>query len=929
MQGILAVQILPVQILTVQVLTVQVLSVQILTVQVSSGYPRDHRSADGPKSVATDGPTGQARGITASESPADVYLKVKLNGRVTFALMDTGCENNICGRRLIPDVDLLPTSQRLFAASGTPVTLLGQTVLNINVNGVFISVEVVVSDAVDELILGLPFLRQHACQWNFETSHLSIDGKAARLQSRPSRNQVRRIYAQRDVRIPPNHAIDVPVLITRPKPRQSAEQWAIEPKRLGEGVLSARTLVSDDAVVASVIVMNRSDHRCRVRRGTFVGEAKAVSLVDVTELSGPTGAPRGDGAATETQTLVAGSAACCEQSTEADPQEERPADVGLNDDGETSVKTANMVVTMDLIDLTNAESGGSGLEVRLNASNDFAAGTDRNDAQNVSNRLIVVDGEQCRAVGRDAGEGGLQAGNSGPQSPPTPASDAISAAETDRSSNCWTVDGELSCENLRREQGTDSVIRRMVDLLTTSNPVADWTAVTEDELEVQALFAQRQALEVREGVLYRQFQRSDGAVQHYQAVIPRSMRLAVMSHIHGSLLAGHLGKLKSGKRLMKVAYWPGWRTDVSLFIDRCEKCNRYRKNTHTRQGQLKYAGVTAPWQKVHIDLMGPFVKSHDGYSFILTVICSFTKYLIAIPLRDKSAFSVARALVRQVFLVYSPVELLVHDNGGEFCNTLQSSINQLLDIQNCRVTRYRPSANGVVERSHATLNKLFATSVNENQRNWSDCLPYVAYAYNTAYHTSTTFTPFFLMFLREPRMGIDMVSETYTAAEFSSPEEYAHVMRERMQGAYRLVHDHLKAAFARAKRRYDVRVRECQFKVGDQVWYFSPRKYRHRSPKWSLQTSGPFEVVRRVNDVNYVIRKSNRHPSFTVHIDRLRRYCASAGVDRAFPRLDVPQPDNPETHDENARGTMNGLLDSVALRSECESTSGEMINCIA
>jgi hypothetical protein len=58
------------------------------------------------------------------------------------------------------------------------------------------------------------------------------------------------------------------------------------------------------------------------------------------------------------------------------------------------------------------------------------------------------------------------------------------------------LETELSCENLRREQGTDSVIRRMVDLLTTSNPVADWSAVTEDELEVQALFAQRQALEV-------------------------------------------------------------------------------------------------------------------------------------------------------------------------------------------------------------------------------------------------------------------------------------------------------------------------------------------------------------------------------------------------------------------------------------------------
>jgi hypothetical protein len=107
----------------------------------------------------------------------------------------------------------------------------------------------------------------------------------------------------------------------------------------------------------------------------------------------------------------------------------------------------------------------------------------------------------------------------------------------------------------------------MVNMLTNNNPVADWTAVTEDKLEVQALFAQRQALKVRDGVLYRQFQRSDGTVQHYQAFIPRSLRLAVMSHIHGSLLAGHLGKLKSGKRLMKVAYWPGWRTGLSLFID--------------------------------------------------------------------------------------------------------------------------------------------------------------------------------------------------------------------------------------------------------------------------------------------------------------------------------------------------------------------------
>jgi hypothetical protein len=97
------------------------------------------------------------------------------------------------------------------------------------------------------------------------------------------------------------------------------------------------------------------------------------------------------------------------------------------------------------------------------------------------------------------------------------------------------------------------------------------------------------------------------------------------------------------------------------------------------------------------------------------------------------------------------------------------------------------------------------------------------------YRSSKTFTPFQPMFLRQPRMGIHILNETCTATEFSSPDEYAQVMRERMKSAYQIAHDHLKSVFARAKRRYDVRVRECQVKVGDRVWYFSPRKYRNRS----------------------------------------------------------------------------------------------------
>jgi hypothetical protein len=154
----------------------------------------------------------------------------------------------------------------------------------------------------------------------------------------------------------------------------------------------------------------------------------------------------------------------------------------------------------------------------------------------------------CRVVGSDAGEGGLQAGGSGPQSPPTPAPETSSVADASRL-DCWVEGDELSPECLNRGQADDRAIQRVVSLLTDSSSAADWSALTADELKVQTLFAQRQTLEVREGVLYRQFQKTDGRASHLQAVIPRSLRPAVLSRMHGSLLTGHLGKLKCGKGL--------------------------------------------------------------------------------------------------------------------------------------------------------------------------------------------------------------------------------------------------------------------------------------------------------------------------------------------------------------------------------------------
>ena len=279
----------------------------------------------------------------------------------------------------------------------------------------------------------------------------------------------------------------------------------------------------------------------------------------------------------------------------------------------------------------------------------------------------------------------------------------------------------------------------------------------------------------------------------------------------------------------------------------------------------------SPFQKFHIDLTGPHRRSAGGHVYLLTGICCFTKYLIAVPLRDKSALTVANALLKHVYLIYGAVELQVHDNGPEFVNSVLSHLSKMMGVQDLRSTAYRPVANAAIERVHRTINVVFAKTIKEHQRDWHEQAKYVCFAYNTAKHTSTTFSPFFLVFLREPRVGIDLFLER-SEPGYQNTDENSDKVQERMQKAYQIVSNQLKVTFDRAKRRYDQRVHAVHFPLNSYVWYFCPRLTAGRGRKFRKLTDGPFRVVRILNDVNYVIQKVPGSRLIVCHVDRLIRF---------------------------------------------------------
>ncbi|KAI5728107.1 hypothetical protein M8J77_011685 [Diaphorina citri] len=70
----------------------------------------------------------------------------------------------------------------------------------------------------------------------------------------------------------------------------------------------------------------------------------------------------------------------------------------------------------------------------------------------------------------------------------------------------------------------------------------------------------------------------------------------------------------------------------------------------------------------------------------------------------------------------------------------------------------------------------------------------------------------------------------------------------------------------------DVSVDSVGFKEGDLVWLYNPKRRKGHSPKLQQNWEGPYNVITRINDVVYRIRKGSRGKFKVVHLDRLAPY---------------------------------------------------------
>ena len=167
-----------------------------------------------------------------------------------------------------------------------------------------------------------------------------------------------------------------------------------------------------------------------------------------------------------------------------------------------------------------------------------------------------------------------------------------------------------------------------------------------------------------------------------------------------------------------------------------------------------------------------------------------------------------------------------------------------------KTTPYEPSSNPV-ERFHRTMHSLIAKVVSEHQRDWDAYIDYITFCYNASIHRSTGYTPYFLMHGTEARWNIDAVIDR--KRESQNVNEYAAELLERLETAYILTRGTLDQAAAYEKSWYDRRVKEATFQDGEKVRVLDQRGYPGQTPKWQLPYRQIATVIRKLNDVTYLV----------------------------------------------------------------------------
>uniref|UniRef100_A0A0K0FEP9 RNA-directed DNA polymerase n=1 Tax=Strongyloides venezuelensis TaxID=75913 RepID=A0A0K0FEP9_STRVS len=232
-------------------------------------------------------------------------------------------------------------------------------------------------------------------------------------------------------------------------------------------------------------------------------------------------------------------------------------------------------------------------------------------------------------------------------------------------------------------------------------------------------------------------------------------KIKLMEAVHDNL--GHMCFEKCYPLLVARQKWPGMSLDFRKHIQSCKICLS-RNNPRKRPYQFEHTSADFPFQKVNVDICGPFRGTTNGNKFFIGLIDVLTKYIILQEIADANSESLINFFINKVIFLYScPIEVKL--DNAQYCKS--KKLLQFFDDMGIKYSHSTPlhhEGNCNIERVFKTIHTLISKELKLNpDLEWDECLSKIAYFYNVNVHLTTKFSPFFLIFGRNPVLKSDVI----------------------------------------------------------------------------------------------------------------------------------------------------------------------------
>ncbi|GFO28343.1 retrovirus-related pol polyprotein from transposon [Plakobranchus ocellatus] len=356
----------------------------------------------------------------------------------------------------------------------------------------------------------------------------------------------------------------------------------------------------------------------------------------------------------------------------------------------------------------------------------------------------------------------------------------------------------------------------------------------------------------------------------YTLVLPKVLQKPVIDMYHSSPLAAHAGITATLQRVKADFYFERMSVLISDFVKSCDLCQRRKIVRHNKSPVTAIPVPSKPFAVWEIDLFGPLTLTAQGNAYVFTAICTFSKFVHAVPLKSKDSISVSNAIF-DLCTLYGVPDCLLSALGTEMTSVITKHVCQLLDVPQQFTPAFSHFVLGGIERVHRSMAEQLTPFLNNSKTNWDSVLSAITFPINISVHSTTGNSPFMVLYWQEPQFPLSAsLSQNSLLSDTAEVRHYMNNQQKKLDMIRQYVKENIETMQARMCAKANLKIHPLTVQTGDYVYLNAECSGPAR--KFHYSYSGPFVIHEVKSNHIVVLCDPHRDKLFpNIHLNRCKK----------------------------------------------------------